>query len=427
MSIVVIVGAQWGDEGKGKIVDLYTQHVDVVVRFGGGANAGHTLVVDGNKIVLHLIPSGVLHPKTRCVLAQGTVVDPAVLLREMDEIAARGLLGPGRLSISDRAHIVLPHHPLIDGLREGEAGKNAIGTTKRGIGPAYEDKIARRGVRMGDLLDRARLTDKVERNRAQWQPVILALGGKLPPLAETIDDYLAHGERLKPYITDTSRFVAEAIARKESILLEGAQGTMLDVDHGTYPFVTSSSTIAGGACAGAGIGPTVIDEVVGITKAYATRVGGGPFPTELHGDEGSRLREVGAEFGATTGRPRRCGWLDMPALRYAVRVNGIGSLALTKLDVLSGLGELRLCTAYELNGQTLSELPYDDFDKLVPVYETMPGWTEDITKCRSMNDLPVSARSYVARIEELAGCKIGLVSVGADRNETIMMHDPFKR
>lgn len=425
MSIVVVVGAQWGDEGKGKIVDLYTQNVDMVVRYGGGANAGHTLVVDGNKIVLHLIPSGVLHPKTRCVLAQGTVVDPAVLLREMDEVQAKGLLGPGRLAISDRAHIVLPHHPLIDGLREGEAGKNAIGTTKRGIGPAYEDKIARRGVRMGDLLDRARLTDKVERNRAAWEPVIRALGGALPPIHETIEAYLAHGERLRPYIMDTSRFVAEAIARKERVLLEGAQGTMLDVDHGTYPFVTSSNTIAGGACAGAGIGPTVITEVVGITKAYATRVGGGPFPTELHGDEGSRLREVGAEFGATTGRPRRCGWLDMPALRYAVRINGIGSLALTKLDVLSGLNEVRLCVAYELDGERITELPYDDFEKLVPVYETLPGWTEDLRGCRALKDLPQNARAYVARIEELAACRVGLVSVGADRVETIMLHDPF--
>lgn len=427
MSIVVVVGAQWGDEGKGKIVDLYTQHADVVVRYGGGANAGHTLVVDGNKIVLHLIPSGVLHKTTKCVLAQGTVVDPGVLLREMDEVATRGLLGPGKFVISDRAHIVLPHHPLIDGLREGEAGKNAIGTTKRGIGPAYEDKIARRGIRMGDILDRARFAEKLERNRTAWEPVVKALGGTLPAMSDTLDAYLAYGAKLKPYITDTSRFVAEAIAKKQRVLLEGAQGTMLDVDHGTYPFVTSSNTIAGGACAGAGVGPTVIDEVVGITKAYATRVGGGPFPTELHGQEGERLREVGAEFGATTGRPRRCGWLDLPALRYAIRINGVGSLAVTKLDVLSGLNEVRLCTHYTRGTETLTDVPYDDFDQLVPVYETMPGWTEDITRGRTLNDLPAAARNYVKRIEELAACEVSLVSVGADRSETILLRNPFAR
>jgi adenylosuccinate synthase len=427
MAVVVVVGAQWGDEGKGKIVDLYTQDADVVVRYGGGANAGHTLVVGGEKVVLHLVPSGVLHARTRCVLAQGTVVDPAVLLREMDEIATRGLLAPGaaqeRLAISDRAHVVLPHHPVIDRLRE--AGAGAIGTTKRGIGPAYEDKAARRGVRLGDLLDRTRFEPRLEANLAAWAPIAHALGGTLPSVSEVLDTYLAYGERLRPYVCDTAKIVADAVARGQNVLLEGAQGTMLDVDHGTYPFVTSSSTTAGGACAGAGIGPTAITRVIGITKAYATRVGGGPFPTELHGPEGERLREVGGEFGATTGRPRRCGWLDIPALRYAVRINGIGALAMTKLDVLSGLDEVRVCVAYERRGETLHDVPYDDLESLVPVYETFPGWREPLSHCRAIDELPATARAYVRRIEELAGCPIGLVSIGADRSETIQLVSPF--
>ncbi len=427
MGVVVVVGAQWGDEGKGKIVDLYTQDADVVVRYGGGANAGHTLVVDGKKVVLHLVPSGVLHAKTRCVLAQGTVVDPAVLLSEMDELTSRGLLDPSaahaRLAISDRAHVVLPQHVVVDRLRE--AGAGALGTTKRGIGPAYEDKAARRGVRLGDLLDRKRFEPKLVANLEAWAPVVSALGGELPPVSSILDVYLAHGERLRPFICDTAKIVADAVARRENILLEGAQGTMLDVDHGTYPFVTSSSTTAGGACAGAGIGPTAITSVIGITKAYATRVGGGPFPTELHGAEGERLRSVGAEFGATTGRPRRCGWLDMPALRFAVRINGINALAMTKLDVLSGFEELRICVGYELHGQPLSDLPFDDLESLVPVYETLPGWTENISHCRTIEELPARARAYVARLEELAGCKIGLVSVGADRAETIQLVPAF--
>ena len=427
MGVVVVVGAQWGDEGKGKIVDLYTQDADVVVRYGGGANAGHTLVVDGKKVVLHLVPSGVLHAKTRCVLAQGTVVDPAVLLSEMDELTSRGLLDPSaahaRLAISDRAHVVLPQHVVVDRLRE--AGAGALGTTKRGIGPAYEDKAARRGVRLGDLLDRKRFEPKLVANLEAWAPVVSALGGELPTVSSILDVYLAHGERLRPFICDTAKIVADAVARRENILLEGAQGTMLDVDHGTYPFVTSSSTTAGGACAGAGIGPTAITSVIGITKAYATRVGGGPFPTELHGAEGERLRSVGAEFGATTGRPRRCGWLDMPALRFAVRINGINALAMTKLDVLSGFEELRICVGYELHGQPLSDLPFDDLESLVPVYETLPGWTENISHCRTMEELPARARAYVARLEELAGCKIGLVSVGADRAETIQLVPAF--
>jgi adenylosuccinate synthase len=427
MGVVVVVGAQWGDEGKGKIVDLYTQDADVVVRYGGGANAGHTLVVKGEKIVLHLVPSGVLHPKTRCVLAQGTVVDPAVLLSEMDTLTARGLLAPGaaqgRLAISDRAHVVLPQHIVIDRVREEGAG--AIGTTKRGIGPAYEDKAARRGIRLGDLLDRKRFEPKLLANLEAWAPVAHALGGELPQASEVLETYLAHGERLRPYICDTAKIVSDAVARGEHILLEGAQGTMLDIDHGTYPFVTSSNTTAGGACAGAGIGPTAITRVIGITKAYATRVGGGPFPTELFGAEGDRLRTVGAEFGATTGRPRRCGWLDIPALRYAVRINGIDALAMTKLDVLSGLDEVLICVGYTLHGRPITDIPFDDYEHLVPVYETLPGWNEDLSHCRTLEALPARARDYVTRVASLAECKIGLVSVGADRSETILLIAPF--
>lgn len=423
MPVVVVVGAQWGDEGKGKVVDLYTQFADVVVRYGGGANAGHTLVVGGEKIVLHLVPSGALHPKTRCILAQGTVIDPVVLRKEIEELKRRGLLEGDRLLISDRAHVVLPHHPIIDGLRDKGEG---VGTTKRGIGPAYQDKVARRGLRIGDLLRPERFAEKLRANLEAWRPVVAALGGALPDPREIESQYLALGEELRPYVGDASRWLAGSIQRGEKILLEGAQGTLLDVDHGTYPYVTSSSTVAGGACAGAGIGPTAVDAVVGITKAYATRVGGGPFPTELEGELGERLREVGEEFGATTGRPRRCGWLDMPALKYAVRINGMSGLALTKLDVLTGLPEIQVCTAYELDGETLDEPPYEGLERIKPVYESFPGWSEPLAECKSLAALPVNARRYVQAVEQLAGCKLTLVSVGADRTHTIQLQNPFR-
>ncbi len=423
MSVVVVVGAQWGDEGKGKVVDLYARYADVVARYGGGANAGHTLVVGGDKVVFHLIPSGALHVKTRCVIGQGTVVDPRVLVDELEELRTRGLLDEPRVLVSERAHIVLPHHVAIDGLRE--KGDGAIGTTKRGIGPAYEDKVGRRGLRVGDLLRPELFAEKLSANLARWEPFFGALGAEPTDRAKVAEEYLALGERLRPYVADTSRYLSGCIARGEKVLLEGAQGTMLDIDHGTYPYVTSSTVIAGGASAGAGISPGVIDEVVGISKAYTTRVGGGPFPTELHGDEGERLRAAGAEFGATTGRPRRCGWLDVPALRFAVRINGMTQLALTKLDVLGGLGDLRICVAYELDGERLDEPPYDGLDRVTPVYETLSGWDEDITGCESVDALPPRARAYVERIEELAGCRLGLVSVGADRDATLRLSDPF--
>jgi adenylosuccinate synthase len=427
MAVVVIVGAQWGDEGKGKVVDLYTEHADVVARYGGGANAGHTLVVDGQKLVTHLIPSGVLRPGVVCVLGGGMVIDPQTLLDEIADCKTRGLLADDRdLVIGDRAHVILRYHREIDALRESRAG--AIGTTKRGIGPAYEAKVARRGIRMGDLVRPGRLRALVEQNLEELNPYVARLGGEPYEGEALVAEGLALGDQLKRYLGDASRIVHDAIRRGKSVLFEGAQGTLLDVDHGTYPFVTSSSTLAGGACTGLGIGPTEIDSVVGISKAYATRVGAGPFPTELHGAAGDRLREAGAEFGATTGRPRRCGWLDIPALRLAVRLNGMTGLALTKLDVLRGVKPVQVCVQYRLDGELLDELPLDagDIERAEPVYETLDGWTEDAREARDLDDLPAGARRYLARIEQLLGIPMYLVSVGPGRAETIVLKNPFR-
>lgn len=417
MSVMVVVGAQWGDEGKGKVVDLLTENADVVVRYGGGANAGHTLVVGGAKVVLHLVPSGVLHKHTTCVLGPGTVIDPAVLLEELRVLDEKGFNASSRVFVSDRAHLVMPHHKVIDGLREARAG--AIGTTKRGIGPCYEDKTGRRGVRAGDLRDRRKLEARVRAAHEAWAPFVASLGEKLPPVDEIVANYEAFGKRLGAQIVDASALIGAAEREGKRIVCEGAQGTLLDLDHGTYPFVTSSTTISGGACAGAGIGPTSIDEVVGITKAYATRVGGGPFPTELDDETGESIRRIGGEFGATTGRPRRCGWMDMLALRYAVRVNGMTSLAMTKLDVLTGFAKIALCVAYERDGKRLDELPYDDLDDCTPVYEWHDGWTEDLGAVRAFAALPENAKRYVARLQELAGVPIAWVGVGPDRVQTI--------
>ncbi len=334
MTALVIVGAQWGDEGKGKVVDLLAAQADAVVRYGGGANAGHTLVVGAEKVVFHLVPSGALHPRPRCWLGPGMVIDPAVLVKELAVMRARGVLDDRRVLVSDRAHLVLPQHFLVDALRE--RGPSAIGTTKRGIGPCYQDKAARRGVRVIDLADAATLRARVAENLEQWRPVIEALGGETPSAIQIADEYLAMAEHILPFVGDVTAALHDAREAGQRILLEGAQGTMLDLDHGTYPFVTSSSVTSGGACTGTGLAPTHIDRVLGISKAYTTRVGEGPFPTELFGEEGERLRKAGGEYGATTGRPRRCGWLDVPVLRHAVRVNGLTELALTKLDVLTG-------------------------------------------------------------------------------------------
>ena len=432
MSVVIVVGAQWGDEGKGKVVDLLTERADTVVRYGGGANAGHTLVIDGQKLVTHLVPSGVCHPGKSCVLGDGMVIDPQTLLEELAQCQARGLLAHGELLVGLGAHVILPYHKLIDGLREDRAARSgkALGTTRRGIGPAYEAKAARRGVRVRDLTRPARLRELVAANLDELAPLIAHLGGTSPVAREVelwIDDALAAGRALAPHTGDAGRHVAQAIAAGRHVLFEGAQGCLLDLDHGTYPYVTSSSTIAAGACQSAGIGPTAIDAVVGITKAYATRVGAGPFPTELHDEIGDRLREAGGEYGATTGRPRRCGWLDLPALRMGARLSGMTDLALTKLDVLADLPEVSVCIAYRLDGKELDEPPTDpdDIARAEPVFRQFPGWGRLPSDARDVTDLPGPARAYVETIERMAGVRFCLVSVGPDRNETIRLHDPF--
>jgi len=423
MGAVVVVGAQWGDEGKGKVVDLFASNADQVVRYSGGANAGHTMVVKGEKLIFHLIPCGALHPSIECVLGQGMVVNPEVLIEEIELLKERGLFEPERFLLSDRAHLVMPQHLLIDELRE--RGKGAIGTTKRGIGPTYEDKVARRGLRAGDLLSPERFRAKLEDNLEILKSTIVALDGEVPDAVRIFESYMEFGEKLKPIIGDASRRVADALKNGSKVLMEGAQGTMLDIDGGTYPFVTSSSTVAGSACIGAGIGPTQISEVYGVSKAYTTRVGHGPFPSELKGKLSDQLRERGGEYGATTGRPRRCGWLDIPALRFAVRVNGLTGIALTKLDVLTGQDSIQLCVAYDLDGRRLDVPPYEDLDRVQPIYETLPGWKEPLDSCRSKNELPANAKKYIEVIEEETGCQVTLLGVGPDREQTILVRAPF--
>ncbi len=422
MTAVVIVGAQWGDEGKGKVVDIYTEAADMVVRYAGGPNAGHTLVVGGDRLVVRLIPSGILRPRSACLLGQGMVVDPETLSTEIAELERRGLLVDRDLLVSDRAHMILPYHVLVDTLRE--QGASAIGTTKRGVGPCYEDKAARVGIRMGALRDAARLRAGVEVALARWAPVIRSLGGGVP----AADEVCAHVRRFEGSVvsrlTDTGARVDEAISAGRRVLFEGAQGALLDVDHGTYPFVTSSSAVAGGACTGAGVGPSRIDAVVGLTKAYTTRVGGGPFPTELEDDVGELIRRRGGEFGSVTGRPRRTGWLDLPALRYARRVNGLDGIALTKLDVLSGLSEVRVCVAYRTPAGETRDFPIDDLARAEPVYQTLPGWGP-VDGARSLGDLPASARAYVDLVVRESGCPLFLLSVGPDRAATIVARDPW--
>ncbi|MDB4971921.1 MAG: Adenylosuccinate synthetase [Myxococcaceae bacterium] len=425
MAVVVVVGAQWGDEGKGKIVDIYTQHAQMVVRYAGGANAGHTLVVDGKKTILRLIPSGVLHKTPRIVLGQGTAIDPEVLVGEIELLRESCGLTPERLLISDRAHIVLPHHMQIDALRERTS--KAIGTTKRGMGPVYQDKVSRRGVRMCDLVHPTRFRERVQENLEGWEPTARFFGEKLPTADEIERAYRPFADKLAPFVGNAGAAIYAAVKAGKNVLFEGAQATLLDVDHGTYPYVTSSNTVAGGASTGSGIGPTMLDKVIGITKAYATRVGEGPFPTELFGQDGDDLRKAGHEFGSVTGRPRRCGWLDLPALRYAVRVNGLDSFAMTKIDVLSGLPNVSLCTAYELDGERLDEPPPDaeDLARVKPVYETLPGWTGDLSEARTIEELPRSVRAYIDRVEQLTECPIKLLSLGADREHTITLTNPF--
>jgi adenylosuccinate synthase len=423
---VVVVGAQWGDEGKGKIVDLFTASAEVVVRYAGGPNAGHTLVVGGKKIVLRLIPSGALHPEAELVMGQGMVIDLSVLGGEIDALGERGLDMAGRLALSDRAHLVLAHHRVVDGLREERAlGEAKIGTTKRGIGPCYEDKAARRGLRAGDLRDLGVARDKVSRALEAWSPTIVALGGEVPRVSDVVGELEALAPRFLPLLVDTSKRVDERLRAGRRVLFEGAQGTLLDLDHGTYPFVTSSTAIAAGACTGVGVGPSRIGRVVGISKAYVTRVGAGPFPTELFDETGELIRKKGGEFGSVTGRPRRTGWLDLPGLRYAARVNGLDALALTKLDVLAGLPHVEVCTAYEVDGERTDDLPVDRLERARPVLERLPSWDASIERARAMAELPSAARAFVSRVEAAVGVPVEIVSVGPGREETITLRAPF--
>ncbi len=423
MPNVVVVGAQWGDEGKGKVVDVLSPRMDAVVRFQGGNNAGHTIQVDGEQIILHLLPSGVLRPACVNVIGNGVVVDPKVLLAELDALVHRGRrVDPARLTLSANAHVIMPYHRLLDTLRERHAGAAKIGTTGRGIGPTYEDRVGRRGIHVGDLLVPERLRAKLEAVLPYKNKMIVEwYDGQALDLASILREYLHYGERLAPYIGDAVNLLHRLQKEGRSILFEGAQGTFLDVDHGSYPFVTSSNTVAGAACAGAGVGPTAIDEVVGIVKAYTTRVGEGPFPTEVFGVLEDRLRSVGHEFGATTGRPRRCGWFDAALVRHAARVNGMTRIALTKLDVLSGLPMIPVCVGYE---DEAGGFPAS-LEGVRPIWEEVPGWTEDLTACRRVEDLPQRARAYIARIEEWTGLPVDLVSVGPGRDQTILRGDLF--
>jgi len=413
-----VVGMQWGDEGKGKIIDLLSKDFDIVVRAQGGSNAGHTVVIGDQKFVLHLIPSGILRDGVTCVIGNGVVVDPKALFDEIATLARTGIQVDNRLRISDRAHVILPYHRDLDLFSEARRGEHSIGTTSRGIGPAYEDKIGRRGIRVGDLADPSALADAVRENVNARNHLIAesSLDWK-----QVFDDLVAYGERMRPWVADVSVFLATAMAEGRSILFEGAQGTMLDIDHGTYPFVTSSNSTAGGACTGLGVGPNAIGRVLGVAKAYTTRVGGGPMPTELSGALAERLRESGQEYGASTGRPRRCGWYDAVVVRYAARVNGLDALAITKLDVLDDLDEIRICTAYRWRGQDLREFPSDlnIVTTCEPVYETLPGWKASTKGVRAMADLPTAARAYLARLEETSHVRAAIVSTGSDRDDTI--------
>jgi adenylosuccinate synthase len=430
MKNVVIVGAQWGDEGKGKVVDFLTPLSDIIARFQGGNNAGHTIVVKGEKIILHLVPSGILYSRKRCVIGNGVVVDPKVLCGELDGLIGRGYFKNDRqLLISERAHLILPYHKQIDLAREARRGKKRmIGTTGRGIGPAYEDKAARTGIRFLDLLDAKTFHDKLKlRLRDKNAYLDKILGEKRMRLKPILDEYLEYGERLKRYVTDTSLFLSRQAGQGKRILFEGAQGVHLDIDHGTYPYVTSSNTCTGGVCSGSGIGPNLINRVIGIAKAYTTRVGAGPFPTELFDATGKWIRDQGAEYGSTTGRPRRCGWYDAVVVRYATRVNGLSSLVLTKLDVLSGLKKVRICNGYRYKGKLLKEFPADlgILAACKPVYQDMPGWDEDIKGVTNLEDLPVKARRYIDRIERLTGVPCELISTGQSRDEMIVVTDPY--
>jgi adenylosuccinate synthase len=422
MPAIVLVGAQWGDEGKGKATDLLGDTVDYVVRYQGGNNAGHTVVIGIEKYALHLLPSGILSPNVVPVIGNGVVIDPAVLLDEIRGLDARGI-NTSKLVISTNAHLITPYHRTIDKVSERFLGKSKIGTTGRGIGPAYADKISRIGIRVQDLFDRSILEQKLEGALNDKNQVLTKVfNRKNMSVAEILEEYLTYAEILRPYVADTSLLLDKALKAGKTVLLEGSQGTLLDVDHGTYPFVTSSNPTAGGACTGSGIGPKAITRVIGIVKAYTTRVGSGPFPTELLDDDGEKLRTIGHEYGTTTGRNRRCGWYDAPIARYAVRINGLTDFFLTKLDVLTGWEKIPVCVAYDVDGTRHEELPASqtDFHHAKPVYEYLPGWKEDISKARTLSDLPKNAQDYVKYLEEISGAPMSAIGVGPGRDETIV-------
>ncbi len=421
MPVHVIIGSQWGDEGKGKIVDHLSEHVDIVARYQGGANAGHTVVIGKQEYILHLIPSGIFNDDVTCVIGNGVVVDPVALLDEIEMLRSFGLEIDGRLLISHNAHLIMPYHKLLDRLREEQSAR--IGTTGRGIGPAYIDKFTRTGIRIVDLLDRDTLAQKIKLNLEEKNKVLRSIYEKEElDVDEMINEYQEFDKKIDEFITDTSYYLNQALKAGKRILAEGAQGSLLDIDHGTYPYVTSSNPTSGGACTGLGIPPTAINEITGIVKAYTTRVGNGPFPTELSGEQGEQLRQWGNEFGATTGRPRRCGWFDAMLLQYSIRVNGIQKMALTKLDVLSHLEEISICTGYMHKGRALRTFPTDirTLESIEPVYEKLPGWTCSLSDFTDYCYLPQNAKAYIERIEELLGIPASLISVGARRDQTIV-------
>ncbi|MCC7108632.1 MAG: adenylosuccinate synthase [Deltaproteobacteria bacterium] len=431
MANAVCIGAQWGDEGKGRIVDRLSERADLVVRYHGGNNAGHTVVVDGATTILHIVPSGVLHPDKLCVIGAGCVIDPEVLLQEMEMLQARKLLtDTKRLVIADEAHVILPFHKRIDKAREAQRGAEKLGTTGRGIGPAYEDKAARRGMRMHDLIDAAKVPEQVRQGAMYANSMLEAVGAE-PYRGDEIEEMItrtrAHGQKLKPFVDDAGEVVANAAAAGKRVLFEGAQGALLDLDHGTYPYVTSSNCLAGHASVGAGVGPNLLGRVIGVAKAYTTRVGSGPFPTELADPLGAQLRDKGGEYGATTGRPRRCGWLDLVALRYATRLNGMTDLALTKLDVLSGFGDLHVCVAYEVDGQRTERFPHDAavLARAKPIYETFPGFGEVPDRPRSFDELPAPVRNYARAIAERIGVRLSIVAAGPGRGQELVLEDPL--
>jgi adenylosuccinate synthase len=420
-AVWVILGAQWGDEGKGKIVDLLSENADIVVRYQGGANAGHTVSFDGKTYILHLLPSGIFHQNVTCVIGNGVVIDPIALMDEIEMVKSAGVDIKGRLLISHNAHLIMPYHKLLDKIYD--QGEDKIGTTGRGIGPAYVDKYARVGIKVVDLLDREILCRKLRKNIEAKNEILEKIYGATKlDVEKIIDEYIEFDKKIDEFVTDTALYLNNAIKEKKKILLEGAQGALLDIDHGTYPFVTSSNPTAGGASTGSGIPPTKINGVIGVIKAYTTRVGKGLFPTELKDEIGDYIREKGVEFGATTGRPRRCGWLDLVSLRYSIMINGIDKLALTKIDVLSELDEIKICVSYEINGKKLKSFPTNPeaLSKVTPIYETLKGWKKDLSNISSYSELPAEAKEFVEAIELFTGVEISIISIGADRKQTIL-------